>query len=167
MVGQAPSISGIKVDYKNTTTGETATQDLDIRYKGATASANSVAGLVPFATSAQKDLFLRADGTWQVPAYDVSAYNGVSALEESGNVVGLQFTKQNVIAGTTSADEVNLSFVGASADDDGVSGLVPQPKAGDQGKVLHGDGSWMNDVVVTNTMPTDSDEGMIFFYVEE
>lgn len=35
---------------------------------------------------------------------------------------------------------------GASAEKDGASGLVPQPKIGDEGKFLRGDGTWVNPV---------------------
>ena len=34
------------------------------------------------------------------------------------------------------------SFVGATSTNDGVAGLVPAPRAGDQGKFLSGDGTW-------------------------
>ena len=35
-----------------------------------------------------------------------------------------------------------LPMTGATAEGDGMQGLVPQPKAGDQDKVLYGDGTW-------------------------
>jgi len=33
-------------------------------------------------------------------------------------------------------------MIGATADTDGIEGLVPAPKAGDEGKFLRGDGTW-------------------------
>lgn len=38
-------------------------------------------------------------------------------------------------------------FTGATDQDDGAHGLVPAPQAGDEGKVLFGDGSWGNIVM--------------------
>lgn len=37
-------------------------------------------------------------------------------------------------------------FLGAEASSSGASGLVPAPTAGEQNKVLHGDGTWKNPV---------------------
>jgi len=37
-------------------------------YVGATASTNGTAGLVPAATSVNKDKFLKGDGTWDTPS---------------------------------------------------------------------------------------------------
>jgi hypothetical protein len=50
-------------------------------YQGATSSAAGVAGLVPAATSANREKFLRGDGTWQEvvtdsdPSYVLTATN--------------------------------------------------------------------------------------------
>lgn len=45
------------------------------------------------------------------------------------------------------------SFVGATSTNDGVAGLVPVPKAGDQGKFLSGDGTW---VTVQGSIPQET-----------
>lgn len=37
---------------------------------------------------------------------------------------------------------------GATATENGEAGFVPAPIAGDENKMLHGDGSWKNDIVV-------------------
>lgn len=50
------------------------------------------------------------------------------------NVAGLQ----TALNGKAS----NAVMQGATASADGVSGLVPKPEAGDQGKFLKGDGTW-------------------------
>ena len=39
---------------------------------------------------------------------------------------------------------VYTDFTGATAEEDGAAGLVPAPQAGDQGKFLRGDGSWVD-----------------------
>lgn len=45
------------------------------------------------------------------------------------------------------------SFVGATSTNDGVAGLVPVPRAGDQGKFLSGDGTW---VTVQGSIPQET-----------
>lgn len=44
---------------------------------------------------------------------------------------------------------------GATATENGKAGLVPTPITGDENKMLHGDGSWKNDIVV-ETLKTAS-----------
>ena len=44
---------------------------------------------------------------------------------------------------------------GATATENGKAGLVPTPRTGDENKVLHGDGSWKNNLVV-ETIKTSS-----------
>ena len=56
-------------------------------YTGATSSAAGVAGLVPAATSAQRESFLRGDGTWAEAASPVSEY--VGATENANGTSGL------------------------------------------------------------------------------
>lgn len=56
-------------------------------YTGATSSAAGVAGLVPAATSAQRESFLRGDGTWAEAASPVSEY--VGATENTNGTSGL------------------------------------------------------------------------------
>ena len=45
------------------------------------------------------------------------------------------------------------SFVGATSTNDGIAGLVPVPKAGDQGKFLSGDGTW---VAIQGSIPQET-----------
>lgn len=45
------------------------------------------------------------------------------------------------------------SFVGATSTNDGIAGLVPVPKAGDQGKFLSGDGTW---VAIQGSVPQET-----------
>ena len=45
------------------------------------------------------------------------------------------------------------SFVGATSTNDGVAGLVPVPRAGDQGKFLSGDGTW---VAIQGSIPQET-----------
>lgn len=52
--------------------------------KGATASANGEAGLVPVPTQGQQDLFLRGDGTWADPTAELSATVTTLVGEDTG-----------------------------------------------------------------------------------
>ena len=52
--------------------------------KGATASADGEAGLVPVPTQGQQDLFLRGDGTWADPTTELSATVATLVGEDSG-----------------------------------------------------------------------------------
>lgn len=59
------------------------------------------------------------------------------------------------------------SFGGASSMEDGTSGFVPAPSAGDDGSYLRGDGTWGKEVVVTEEEPQASDDGTVFFYIQD
>lgn len=52
--------------------------------KGATASADGEAGLVPVPTQGQQDLFLRGDGTWADPTTELSATVATLVGEDAG-----------------------------------------------------------------------------------
>ena len=69
--------------------------------------------------------------------------NETIALTDTTYTAGtnVQISAQNVISAT---DTTYSAFTGATASVAGVSGLVPAPSAGDQEKVLHGDGTWKN-----------------------
>lgn len=73
-------------------------------YQGATASAAGVAGLVPAATSAEKDLYLKGDGSWGEGPYGtvVALGSGQNSLEPSK---GSTFTK-TITSSTTFTFEV-------------------------------------------------------------
>lgn len=51
----------------------------------------------------------------------------------------VQISAQNVISAT---DTTYSAFTGATSSVAGAAGLVPAPAAGDEGKALHGDGTW-------------------------
>lgn len=85
--------------------------------------------------------------------------------------------QDNLIAGTniqiaadgktiSATDTTYTHFTGATASADGTQGLVPGPLAGDQNKVLKGDGTW-GDVKGTTTFyvrELSSNTGNIVFY---
>ena len=59
------------------------------------------------------------------------------------NVSGLTFFKKNTVTGEPTSETVDLSFVGATDSSSGRSGLVPQPRKEDVGRVLSGSGDWI------------------------
>ena len=72
------------------------------------------------------------DGATQTWTRDVSRLTYTAGTNVS-------IDAQNVISAT---DTTYSDFTGATASVAGAHGLVPAPAAGDQGKALHGDGTW-------------------------
>lgn len=97
-------------------------------FTGATSSVAGAAGLVPAPTTADPDKYLKGDGSWGTPA---------GTTYTAGTNVSID--AQNVISAT---DTTYSNFTGATSSVAGASGLVPAPAAGDEGKALHGDGTW-------------------------
>ena len=97
-------------------------------FTGATSSVAGAHGLVPAPTTSDPDKYLKGDGTWDTPP---------GATYTAGTNV--QISAQNVISAT---DTTYSNFTGATSSVAGSNGLVPGPAAGDQEKVLHGDGTW-------------------------
>lgn len=87
--------------------------------------------------------------------------NGVTKVDLTGDTV----EESNLLSGyqATGADGERVSggvsdFEGATASADGTSGLVPAPSAGDQDKVLYGDGTW--DIAYTPPTYTAHNNGL-------
>lgn len=89
--------------------------------------------------------------------------NGVTKVDLTGDTV----EESNLLSGyqATGADGERVSgafsvseMTGATASTDGTSGLVPAPSAGDQDKVLHGDGTW--DIAYTPPTYTARNNGL-------
>lgn len=97
-------------------------------FTGATSSVAGAAGLVPAPTTADPDKYLKGDGSWDTPT---------GTTYTAGTNVSID--AQNVISAT---DTTYSNFIGATSSVAGSNGLVPAPAAGDEGKALHGDGTW-------------------------
>jgi hypothetical protein len=67
-----------------------------------------------------------------------------------------------------SASRTSIS-PGATASSSGVAGLVPSAAIDQKDRYLKGDGTWdeITEIVVTETAPTISDNGTVFFYIED
>lgn len=111
-----------------------ATDTTYTHFTGATASTDGVQGLVPGPLAGDQDKFLKADGTWDEAGANYTAGNGIniSAQDE----ISIDTT---VVAELSDLPGV---MTGATSGAAGTSGLVPAPSAGDQSKVLKGDGTW-------------------------
>lgn len=124
--------NGISIDANNeisiddTVVAEVS--DLPTNFTGATSSVAGSAGLVPAPTTSDPDKFLKGDGTWGTPPN--TTYTAGSNINIDAN---------NEISAT---DTTYSNFTGATSSTAGANGLVPAPAAGDEGKALHGDGTW-------------------------
>lgn len=105
-------------------------------FTGATSSADGTQGLVPGPLAGDDTKFLSGDGTWKTVSSGSSytAGNGISI--DANNEISIDDT---VVA---ELSDLPTDFTGATSSVAGAHGLVPAPSAGDQDKVLHGDGTW-------------------------
>ena len=85
------------------------------------------AGLVPAPTIGEMHCFLKADGTWSITPD--TTYTAGTNVQINGTTI-------------SATDTTYSDFTGATSSVAGAHGLVPAPSAGDQEKVLHGDGTW-------------------------
>ena len=115
-------------------------------FTGATTQANGDSGLVPQPLIADKDKFLKGDGSWDT-APSASVMTGADGTNAgtSGLVPAPAATDNTkFLKGNGTWDSVPDPSVmtGADGTDAGTSGLVPAPAATDNTKFLKGDGSW-------------------------
>ena len=105
-------------------------------FTGATSGVAGASGLVPAPAAGDDTKFLSGDGTWKT----VSGGSSYTA----GNGISIDANNEISIDGAVVAELSDLptDFTGATASVAGAHGLVPAPAAGDQGKVLKGDGTW-------------------------
>ena len=89
------------------------------------------------------------DGTGNVSLTIPTVNDATITITQNGSSVG-SFTLNQSSGDTIALTDTTYSVMtGASAGDAGVSGLVPAPAAGDQGKFLQGDGTWANPTATT------------------
>jgi hypothetical protein len=91
-----------------------------------------------WSTSSSSFSYVGAEG----PYYTVSETDTLLSAKQDTLVAGtnIQIASDGVTISAT--DTTYTHFTGATASTDGVQGLVPGPLAGDQNKVLKGDGTW-------------------------
>ena len=135
-------------------------------YTGATASAAGSAGLVPPAQSAEREKFLRGDGTWHSAAAPVSDYVGATAGASGTHGLVPAATsaeKDNYLKGdgTWGSIASPATYIGATGSAKGTAGLVPAATIAQKDNYLKGDGTWgsvstAKDVSITSTTPTSA-----------
>lgn len=98
-------------------------------FTGATTNDNGTSGVVPAPTSSDANKFLKGDGTWGTAGGEVVAGQNITVTKTTG---------ANGDTFTVSAN----TFTGATASENGTSGVVPAPSSADRNKFLRGDGTW-------------------------
>ena len=88
----------------------------------------------------------------------IGVKNGVAGLDENGKIPATQLPS-----------DVGSDMTGATSTENGTHGLVPAPQAGDEKKVLLGDGTWGaiddkfsfsdHDTATSGTSFTDAEDG--------
>ena len=161
-ITQNGTTAGTFTANSNSDTTISLTDTTYTHFTGATSLADGAQGLVPGPLAGDDTKFLSGDGTWKTVSSGSSytAGNGISI--DANNEISVDTTvvaTQNDLAGkqdtltagsnisisnnTISATDTTYSdFTGATSSVAGAHGLVPAPAAGDQGKVLLGDGTW-------------------------
>ena len=130
-ITQNGTTAGTFTANSNTSTTVALTDTTYSDFTGATSLQAGTAGLVPAPTTADPDKFLKGDGTWGTPT-DTTYSAGTNVQISAGNVI-------------SATDTTYSAFTGATSGAAGTAGLVPAPAAGDQNKVLKGDGTWADD----------------------
>ncbi len=138
-----------------------ATQDM----RGATEQFAGAHGLVPTPAAADRNKFLKGEATWAELPVATASTDGFMSSSDKTKLDGIATGAQvNVIESITtggtalpiSSKTVNISVMtGATAQANGAIGLVPAPAAGDEKKLLTGDGNWTafeNDVFGTQLL---------------
>jgi hypothetical protein len=121
---------------------------------GSTGVAAGVAGLVPASAIGDQLKVLTAGGTWN--NQDVRVWSSTVTYSAGDHVVlaGSLYTSvssgnlNNLVSNVTFWTKVvTATMTGATSGAAGTSGVVPIPVAGDNVKVLRGDGTWSNQDV--------------------
>jgi len=149
--------AGTNVAITETTAGVFQFVSSDTTYAVFTAATNpggvvtaGVNGLVPApAVLADNAKFLRGDGTWVTPT-DTNTW--IANTKDDAGYVAAPGAVANRVwktdangnpAWRVDADTTYSVFGAATANDAGTSGLVPGPAAGQQGRFLRGDATWV------------------------
>lgn len=106
----------------------------------ATAAATSASADATTATAAADD------ATASKTAAATSASNAATSETNAASSATAAAASATSAAASAAAAQAAIAtdMTGATANDDGTHGLVPQPLAGDQNKFLRGDGTWEN-----------------------
>lgn len=128
-------------------------------YVGPTSNTNAISGLVPPARYAQKDYFLKGDGTWAFVTENGMFTDFVGATANTNGRQGMVpapyiAERNSYLRGDGTWGAIN-QYTGATSNTNGVIGLVPPALIADKDKFLKGDGTW-TEVNISNMMTTDT-----------
>ena len=160
--GLQPTLTaGSNITIDSSTNTISATDTTYSNYTGATSLADGTAGLVPAPLAGDETKFLSGNGQWTTVsqyALPIATANDLGGIKVGTNLsidsstgvlsatdttytagTNVQISAGNVISAT---DTTYSNFAGATSSVAGTNGLVPAPAAGDEGKALHGDGTW-------------------------
>ena len=114
---------------------------------GATSSTGGTAGLVPAPLIADREKFLKGNGSWG-EAGELSWTGTQAQWDALSSSEKAEYDGKKVYITDDYMQNIPV-MTGASANDGGYKGLVPTPHAGDEIKVLFGNGAWGNAVTST------------------
>lgn len=118
---------------------------------GATSGADGVSGLVPKPSAGDQDKVLSGAATWVAQP---TVNDATLTINQNGVQAGT-FTANAASNATISLTDTTYSdMVGATSGSAGTSGLVPQPSAGDEAKVLSGAATWVAQPMVNDALLT-------------
>lgn len=118
---------------------------------GATSGADGVSGLVPKPSAGDQDKVLSGAATWVAQP---TVNDATLTINQNGVQAGT-FTANAASNATISLTDTTYSdMVGATSGSAGTSGLVPQPSAGDEAKVLSGAATWIAQPTVNDASLT-------------
>lgn len=141
------SATGIEPTEQNNTTWQLLAKGINLAtFTGATASTAGTGGAVPAPQAGDEGKALMGDGTWDY-AGELSwtgtqaQWDALSASEKA------EYDGKKVYITDDYMENIPV-MIGASANDGGYKGLVPTPNAGDENKVLMGNGAWSDKVYI-------------------
>lgn len=111
-------------------------------FVGATSAAPGSKGLVPQPQAGDEGKVLSGAGTWVNQPTVPTVNDATLTITQNGTSAGTFTANASSNATIALTDTTYSDFTGATSSTAGAHGLVPAPAAGDEGKALHGDGTW-------------------------
>lgn len=118
---------------------------------GATSGADGASGLVPKPSAGDQDKVLSGAATWVAQP---TVNDATLTINQNGVQAGTFTANASSNATISLTDTTYSDMVGATSGSAGTSGLVPQPSAGDEAKVLSGAATWIAQPTVNDATLT-------------
>lgn len=123
---------------------------------GATSGADGASGLVPKPSAGDQDKVLSGAATWVAQP---TVNDATLTINQNGVQAGTFTANASSNATISLTDTTYSDMVGATSGSAGTSGLVPQPSAGDEAKVLSGAATWVAQPTVNDATLTIQQNG--------